>query len=147
MYKQIETAKEFASLFAHSADKQAFERLIDEMELQVFCVNKDMECAHKRIGELAAENYDAVVSAQAGYGRYFCYITPLCISKQMASHVESHLRKACGGKASVLWQTIHEYELMDYLSTKNLSAQQIYEELSDYFGPLPFSERTFRMYR
>lgn len=143
----METAKEFASLLVQSADKRAFENLIEEMELQLFCVEKDMEKDRKRIGELAAENYDAVVSAQAGQGRFFCYITPLCITKQMAEHVENHLRKGCNGTASGLWRTVHEYELMGYLNTQNLSAIELYRALSEYFGPLPYSDRTFRKYR
>ena len=147
LYKQMETAKEFASLLVQSADKSAFENLIEEMELQLFCIEKDMEKDRKRIGELAAENYDAMVAAQVGHGRYFCYITPLCITKQMAEHVENHLRKGCSGTASALWRTIHEYELMGYLNTKNLSALELYREMSEYFGPLPYSERTFRKYR
>jgi len=147
LHKQMATAKEFASLFVQPADKRAFETLIEEMELQLFCIDKDMDQYRKRIGELAAENYDAVVSAQVGYGRYFCYITPLCITKQMAEHVESHLRKECGRTASALWRTIHEYELMGYLNTKNLSAIEMYRALCEYFGPLPYSDRTFRKYR
>ena len=144
--KQIDEAKNLICLLPLSAEKQRFERLMEEMELQLFCVEKDFENAMKRVGELAAENYGAVVTAQEGIS-YFCHITPLCISKQMAAHVENHLRKACAGKASVLWETIHQYELMGYLNTTELSAKQIYDDLTNYFGKLHFSERTFRMYR
>ena len=144
--RQIEQMQKLICNLPQSVDKTAFESLLKEMELQLFCVEKDMENALKRVGELAVENYGSVIMAQEG-SLYFMHITPLCISKQMAKHVENHLRKACAGKASVLWQTIHEYELMGFLNTQKLSARQIYDDLTNYFGPLGFSERAFRMYR
>lgn len=144
--KQFEELKQFLDCLPLSVDKQRLGNLLEAMNLQLFCVDRDMQDAYKRIGELSAENYGAVITAQEGH-TYFCHITPQCISKQMASHVENHLREDCKGSARVLWQTIHEYEMMSYLKTENLSAEQIYRDLKNYFGPLKFSERTFRMYR
>ena len=144
--KQLEEVKQLQDCLPLSVDKQRLNDLVEAMNLQLFCVERDLQDAYKRIGELSAENYGAILTAQEGH-TYFCHITPQCISQQMASHVENHLRLACAGKASVLWKTIHEYELMEFLKTQSLSAQQIYNDLTNYFGPLKFSERTFRMYR
>lgn len=121
--------------------------LIDEMGLQLVCVDTDMEKHIKRAGELAAENYGTFVDAQSGAEHYFGYITTTCFQRRMADHVERHIRKACAGKARRLWKTIHEYEMMGYLNTQSLSAAELYRELTEHFGSLPYTDRTFRDYR
>ena len=65
----------------------------------------------------------------------------------MADHVESQLRKACAAKARVLWKKIHEFELMGFLNTAELHASELYRALEEHFGPLPYTDRTFRDYR
>ena len=145
--KQLDEATSLVQCLPQSVEKESLVALVEEMELQLICVESDMEKAIKRAGELAAENYGAMVYAQAGAEHYFCYITPPCFQRRMADHVERHLRKACAGNARVLWKTIHDFELMDFLNTQDLSAAQLYRDLTEHFGPLPFTERAFRSYR
>lgn len=78
---------------------------------------------------------------------HFCYITEMCKKNAMVEHVEAHLRVACRGTAEALWDTIHEFEHMQYLATQDVDAAKIYSALTTYFGPLPFTERNFRKYR
>ena len=54
---------------------------------------------------------------------------------------------ACYGSAQDLWQKIHEYELIGYLSTIDVDAAAIYAAICTYFGKLSYSERNFRKYR
>ena len=145
--KQLDEATSLVQCLPQSVEKESLVALVEEMELQLICVESDMEKAIKRAGELAAENYGAMVYAQAGAEHYFCYITPPCFQRRMADHVERHLRKACAENARVLWKTIHGFELMDFLNTQDLSAAQLYRDLTEHFGPLPFTERAFRSYR
>ena len=143
----MDEAASFVSRLPQSVEKESLLSLIEEMGLQLVCVDTDMVKALKRAGELAAESYTPLVAAQEGFGRYFCYITPLCFQRHMADHVEAHLRKACAGKTRMLWKTIHEYELMGYLNTQDLHAAEIYREIEEHFGALPVTERAFRAYR
>ena len=145
--KQLDEATSLVQSLPQSVEKECLVALIEEMGLQLVCVDMDMEKNIKRVGELAAENYGSMVYAQASAEHYFCYITPACFQHRMADHVERHLHKACGGKARMLWKTIHEYELMGFLNTKELSAAELYRDLTAHFGPLPFTERAFRAYR
>ena len=78
---------------------------------------------------------------------HFRYITPQCRKANMVEHVENHLRAACSGSAEALWKCIHDYELMGYLSTQVVDASTLYDEISAYFGPLPYDKRNFRKYR
>ena len=145
--KQLDAAIELIQHLPLSGEKECLAALMEEMGLQLVCVDSDMEKAIKRVGELAAENYGAIVYAQAGAEHYFCHITPACFQGRMADHVERHIHKACTGKARALWKTIHQYELMGFLNTQDLSAAELYRDLTEHFGPLPFTERAFRSYR
>ena len=78
---------------------------------------------------------------------HFRYITPACRKAGMVEHVENHLRTACSGSAEALWKCIHEYEMMEYLSTQVIDASTIYDEICAYFGALPYDKRNFRKYR
>lgn len=77
----------------------------------------------------------------------FCYITPKCVKDNMVEHVEKHLRAACYGTAQELWECIHQYELMDYLSTESEDASKIYGAIKEYFMPLGYTDRQFRKKR
>ena len=145
--KQLDEAANLVQCLSQSVEKERLVALMEEMELQLICADADMEKAIKRAGELAAENYGAIVYAQAGAEHYFCYITPPCFQRRMADHVEHNLRKACAGKARMLWKTIHDFELMGFLNTQDLSAAELYRDLTEHFGPLPFTERAFRASR
>jgi hypothetical protein len=145
--KQLDEALRLVSCLPQSAESGRLAALIEEMGIQLVCVDSDMEKAIKRVGELAAENYGAVISAQECAEHYFHYITPKCFQQHMADHVEKHLRQACAGKARRLWTTIHEYEMMGYLNTEDLHAAEMYRALEEHFGALPFTERAFRSYR
>ena len=145
--KQLDEAEGFVHCLPQSVEKERLMSLLEEIEIQLICVNADMEKAIKRVGELAVENYGAVVSAQESAEHYFCYITPKCFQAHMADHVEAHVRKACAGKARMLWKTIHEYEMMGFLNTEDLSAAELYRALTEHCGSLPFTERAFRSYR
>ncbi len=145
--KQLDEAMELIQRLPQSVEKECLGTLIEEMELQLVCVDSDMEKVIKRAGELAADNYGAVVYAQSSAEHYFYYITPACFQRHMADHVERHLRKACGGNARALWETIHGFELMGFLNTQNLSAAELYRDLTEHFGQLPFTERAFRSHR
>lgn len=79
--------------------------------------------------------------------KHFRYITPACRKANMVEHVENHLRTACSGSAEALWKCIHEYEMMDYLSTKVIDASTLYDDICAYFGALPYDKRNFRKYR
>jgi len=78
---------------------------------------------------------------------HFCFITAACRKANMVEHVENHLRTACSGSAEALWQCIHEYEMMGYLSTKLIDASKLYDAIVAYFGALPYDKRNFRKYR
>ena len=78
---------------------------------------------------------------------HFRYITPACRKADMVEHVENHLHTACSGSAEALWKCIHEYEMMEYLSTQVIDASTIYDEICAYFGALPYDKRNFRKYR
>ena len=145
--KQLDEAIELIQRLPQSVEKECLGTLIEEMGLQLICVDLDMEKIIKRAGELAAENYGAMVYALASAEHYFCRITPACFQRHMADHVERHLHKACGGKARALWETIHGFELMGFLNTQNLSAAELYRDLTEHFGRLPFTERAFRSNR
>lgn len=145
--KQLEEAKELVCSLPLSVEHGHLSTLLEEMEIQLVGVSVDLEKALKRVGELAAENYGAILYAQQGAEHYFTYITPLCFQRHMADHVEHHLRKACSEKAKSLWKTIHEYEMMGFLSTQELFADKLFRDLTEHFGRLPYTERTFRSYR
>ena len=145
--RQLDEAINLVGRLTQSVEKDSLVTLFEEMGLQLVCVDADMEKAIKRVGELAAENYGALVSAQTGAEHYFCNITPKCFQNHMTDHVEMHLRKACAGKTKTLWKAIHEYEMMGYLDTKDLNAAEIYRALTEHFGQLPFTERAFRATR
>jgi hypothetical protein len=78
---------------------------------------------------------------------YFPYITQECIKKNMAEHVENHLNTACNASAKALWKCIHDYEMMDYLATKDVDTTGIYNAICKHFGPLAYSLRNFTKYR
>ena len=78
---------------------------------------------------------------------HFRYITEKCEKNAMVEHVETHLRIACTGSAETLWKCIHEFEFMGYLSTEDVDATKIYNELTKHFGTLPFGVVNFRKYR
>ena len=147
LQKQLDEAKSLVHNLPQSVEKDGLMVLLDEMQLQLVCADSDMEKHIKRVGELAAENYGTIVNAQACAEHYFCYITSTCFQRRMADHVESHLRKACTGTAKHLWKTIHEYEMMQFMNTEDLSAAKLYRDLTEHFGTLPFTERAFRAYR
>lgn len=77
----------------------------------------------------------------------FCYITPKCVKDNMVEHVEKHLRAACYGTAEDLWNCIHDYERMDYLTTANIDATKIHAAICAYFMPLKYTDRQFRKKR
>ena len=79
--------------------------------------------------------------------QHFRYITAACRKSNMVEHVQNHLRTACSGSAEALWKCIHEYEVMGYLSTQVIDASTLYDEISAYFGVLPYDKRNFRKYR
>ena len=145
--KQLDEAISLVHCLPQSVEKDGLMALIEEMGLQLMCIDTDMQKALKRVGELAAENYSAVMDAQASAEHYFSYITPKCFQNHMADHVESKLRKACADKARALWRTIHELEMMGYLNTEDLHAAELYRALEEHFGALPYTDRTFRDYR
>ena len=145
--KQLDEAISLVHCLPQSVEKDGLVALIEEMGLQLMCIDTDMQKALKRVGELAAENYSSIMNAQASAEHYFSYITPKCFQSHMADHVESHLRKACAGKARGLWSKIHEFEMMGFLNTAELHAAELYRALEEHFGPLPYTDRTFRDYR
>ena len=145
--KQLDDAISLVRCLPQSVEKDCLVALIEEMGLQLMCIDTDLQKALKRVGELAAENYSAVMNAQANAEHYFCYITPKCFQNHMADHVEARLRKDCSGKARTLWKTIHEFEMMGYLNTEDLHAAELYRAIEEHFGSLPYTDRTFRDYR
>ena len=78
---------------------------------------------------------------------HFCYITPKCVKDRMVEYVEKKLLAACYGTAEDLWNCIHDYETMGYLSTTNEDASKIYEAIKAYFMPLKYTDRQFRKKR
>ena len=77
---------------------------------------------------------------------FFSRITPAAHAAGAAASVEAELRSVAQASAKKLMETIRFYEHLDYLDTKNLTTEQLYNLLNEHFN-LPFKPRNFRYYR
>ena len=77
---------------------------------------------------------------------FFSRITPSAHASGAAPSLEAELRSVAQASAKKLMETIRFYEHLDYLDTKNLTTEQLYNLLNEHFN-LPFKPRNFRYYR
>ena len=77
---------------------------------------------------------------------FFSRITPSAHAAGAAPSLEAELRSVAQASAKKLMETIRFYEHLDYLDTKNLNTEQLYNLLNEHFN-LPFKPRNLRYYR
>ena len=77
---------------------------------------------------------------------FFSRITPSAHAAGAAASLEAELRSVAQASAKKLMETIRFYEHLDYLDTKNLNTEQLYNLLNDHFH-LSFKPRCLRKYR
>ena len=77
---------------------------------------------------------------------HFALLTARCVQEGKIHDVEQELRSAACGSAKKLMQCIRTNEALGYLDTKNLSSQDLYDELNAYFG-LNYKYQNFAKYR
>lgn len=76
----------------------------------------------------------------------FSRITPSAHAAGAAQSLEAELCSVAQASAKKLMETIRFYEHLDYLDTKNLNTEQLYNLLNDHFH-LSFKPRCLRKYR
>ena len=89
---------------------------------------------------------DAISPLTANPSPLFSSITPSAHAAGAAASVEAELCSVAQASAKKLMETIHFYEHLDYLDTKNLNTEQLYNLLNDHFH-LSFKPRCLRKYR
>ena len=77
---------------------------------------------------------------------FFSRITPSAHAAGAAPSIEAELYSVAQASAKKLMETIRFYEHLNYLDTKNLTTEQLYNLLNEHFN-LPFKPRNLRYYR
>lgn len=89
---------------------------------------------------------DIVERSESSRLDLFSSITAEAYQAHRAEAVEKELREACLGSAGKTIEVIRHNENMGYLSTRDLSSQELYNRLNNHFG-VKYGPRNFSKYR